>query len=172
MLEIHLYFTPLLTPLEAFDQNDWYLHPVVNINAAKALRDQENFPKTVHHLNACFDRSEKIALDFLIINLHGRKYGRKFILKLQDNLQAKDILTYNHQMRNQILHDIGLSATDFKVFRNFGKQELSKSLHDFYNQKFLTTPASIILTDQEEFHLESCDFHHFKQFLNEIKKTA
>lgn len=64
MLEIHLYFTPMLDNLDEFDRNDWYLYPVVNLSAAKACRDQAQYPKTVEYLNACSDRLEKIALDF------------------------------------------------------------------------------------------------------------
>lgn len=84
MLETHYYFTPILDHLEEFDHNDWHLYPIVTLPAAKQLRDEEDLPKTISSLNACYDRLQKVSLDYLTVNLYGRKQGRLFLLLLQD----------------------------------------------------------------------------------------
>ena len=87
MLETHYYFTPILDHLEEFDHNDWHLYPIVTLPAAKQLRDEEDLPKTISSLNACYDRLQKVSLDYLTVNLYGRKQGRLFLLLLQDFLE-------------------------------------------------------------------------------------
>ena len=99
MFEIHYYFTPLLDTLEVFDHNDWYLHPIINLRAAKAYRDATALKKNIANLNACYDRLQKITLDYYTITLHGRKYGRRFLLQLQEDLSPDALLNYTDQFR-------------------------------------------------------------------------
>lgn len=175
MLEIHFYFTPILDKLEqtAFDdENDWYLHPVVNLTTAKILRDRAHLPKTVQALNACYDRINKIALDYLTINLHGRKYGRKFLIELQNELADGKILEYSNVARHRILARLGLSTADFKIFRNFSKHALTEDRQDFQRHKFSQTPASIVLTDTEELHVKACTQASLCDFIGQIEQTA
>ncbi|PCS00702.1 DsbA family protein [Lactococcus fujiensis] len=172
MLEIHLYFTPMLDNLDEFDRNDWYLYPVVNLSAAKACRDQAQYPKTVEYLNACSDRLEKIALDFFTVNLYGRKFGRKFILQLQNNLTVSRLLDYNNSERKKILTEIGLSTSEFKVFRDYSKHVLKDSLHQFYENNFTQTPSGIVLTESEELHLAHIEAENLKTFIEKLEKTA
>lgn len=172
MLEIHFYFTPVLNHLEACDGHDWYLHPVVNLNVAKTYRDQTNFPKTVEYLNASYDRLEKIALDYLTINLHGRKYGRQFLFLLQEKLEHSTILNYNNLIRQHILVELGLTTAEFKIFRTYSKQRLTECLREFYKHRFTETPASIILTATEELQIASCQLSELTEFIQEIEKTA
>ena len=57
---------------------------VSDSNAFDFLRDEEDLPKTISSLNACYDRLQKVSLDYLTVNLYGRKQGRLFLLLLQD----------------------------------------------------------------------------------------
>lgn len=172
MLEIHYYFTPILDHLESFDKNDWHLYPIVNLATAKRFRDAAGLPRNVEHLNAVFDRLQKISLDYLTINLYGRKYGRRFLLNLQDTLSADQLLTYNNLIRQQILQKIGLSISDFKIFHKFSKSELKNGLQDFYENHFKQCPASFVLTKTEALQINACEHKLLQNYLIEIEKTA
>ena len=173
MPEIHFYFTPLLDELADFiHEKDWYLHPMVNLSQAMLLRDLANLPKTTEALNACYDRLYKISLDFLTVNLHGRKTGRHFLLLLQEMLKPGDVLAYNDLMRNQILHQLGVSAADFKAFRPFSKTTLLEGAQDFYHSHFSQTPAGIVVPAHEELHIDACDQLSLQHYLYANEKTA
>ena len=172
MLEIHYYFTPILDHLESFDQNEWHLHPIVTLPVAKALRDAENLPKNVTSLNACHDRLQKISLDYLTVNLYGRKQGRLFLLLLQESLLEKTVLDYNDRLRHQLLKEINVSVTDFMEYRSFAKKHLSIILKDFRNNGFRSSPASLVMTDEEHLQLEACQHGDLQHYLLQIEKTA
>ncbi|MFC4653382.1 dithiol-disulfide isomerase [Lactococcus nasutitermitis] len=172
MFEIHYYFTPILDALETFDENDWHLCPVLTLVTAKALRDRLELPRNVENLNACYDRLQKISVDFLTVNLHGRKYGRQFLLKLQEKLAEPGILAYNDLLRHQILQEIGLRTSDFIIYRDFGKQELALVSQNFHKDNFKQSPAGLIMTDTEYLQLNKCDHHHLQNYLKNIEKTA
>lgn len=172
MLEIHYYFTPILDHLEKFDQNDWHLHPIVTLPVAKKLRDAEDLPKNVTSLNACHDRLQKISLDYLTVNLYGRKQGRHFLLLLQELLEETTVLGYNNQLRWSILKEIKVSTSDFMEYRSFAKKNLSTILKDFRKNNFHDSPASMITTEQECLHIENCPHLDLQNYLYKIEKTA
>ncbi|MDD0140629.1 hypothetical protein PSY44_23775, partial [Shigella flexneri] len=66
----------------------------------------EDLPKNIVSLNACYDRLRKVSLDYLTVNLYGRKQGRAFLLLLQDVLEETKILDYTVQVRQQVLNCI------------------------------------------------------------------
>lgn len=172
MLETHYYFTPILDHLEEFDHNDWHLYPIVTLPAAKQLRDEEDLPKTISSLNACYDRLQKVSLDYLTVNLYGRKQGRLFLLLLQDFLKETTILDYTAQIRQQILQEIGVSTLNFLEYRSFAKKHLALILKDFRKNNFQTSPASLILTDKECLRVENYSHALLQQYLEQIEKTA
>ena len=172
MLETHYYFTPILDHLEEFDHNDWHLYPIVTLPAAKQLRDAEDLPKNIVSLNACYDRLRKVSLDYLTVNLYGRKQGRAFLLLLQDVLEETTILDYTVQVRQQILKEIGVSTLNFLEYRSFAKKHLALILKDFRKNNFQTSPASLILTDKECLRVENCSHALLQQYLEQIEKTA
>lgn len=171
-MEIHYYFTPILDQLEQFDQNLWYLYPIVTLATAKELRDTEDLPKNVAALNACHDRLQKISLDYLTVNLHGRKYGRAFLSLLQDLLSEMTILDYTGQLRQQILSEIGVSTADFMEYRPYAKQHLALILQDFRKNDFQFSPAGLIMTAEECLQVEKCSHANLQRYLHQIEKTA
>ncbi|AYG01764.1 DsbA family protein [Lactococcus allomyrinae] len=172
MLEIHYYFTPILDHLERFDQNDWHLHPIVTLPAAKELRDVEDLPKNVASLNACHDRLQKISLDYLTVTLYGRKQGRLFLLLLQDCLSEITVLEYTDQIRQKILKKLNISTSDFMEYRQFAKRHLSLDLKDFRENDFHASPSSLVITDKECLHMEKCSHLALQDYLYQIEKTA
>lgn len=172
MLEIHYYFTPILDRMETFDQNDWYLNPIVTLATAKALRDAQDLPKDVCSLNACYDRLEKISLDFLTVNLYGRKQGRVYLLLLQELLEETTILDYTGQLRQKILSKIGVSTADFLEYRSFAKKHLSLMLQQFRKYEFEGAPAALIMTEEECLQVENCSHNVLQNYLHHIEKTA
>ena len=172
MLETHYYFTPILDHLEPFENNDWHLYPIVTLPAAKQLRDAEDLPKNIVSLNACYDRLRKVSLDYLTVNLYGRKQGRAFLLLLQDVLEETTILDYTVQVRQQILKEIGVSTLNFMEYRSFAKRHLALMLKDFRKNDFQASPASLIMTNEECLKIEDCPHALLQQYLEQIEKTA
>ncbi|MEY8458864.1 dithiol-disulfide isomerase [Lactococcus ileimucosae] len=172
MYDIHHFFTPILNKFSEFDSHNWYLYPVATLAAAKELRDSSNLPKNIEYLNASFDRLQKISSDFLTINLHGRKYGRKFILALQERLENLSILDYNNQMRHEILSEIQLTTADFVAHRHFAKKQMIKNAQEFYKNDFTQVPATLVYTENECLHIESYPHVIIQNYLRHIEKTA
>ena len=172
MYDIHHFFTPLLDEFTEFDNNNWYLSPVVTLAAAKELRDLHRLPKTIENLNVSFEILEKISKDFLIINLHGRKYGRKFLIELQNRLAVLTILDYNDGLRQEIIEVLGLARTDFLVHQNFAQQQLIEATRDFYKNGFVQAPASLVYTGRECLKFDSCSQRIIQNYLSHIEKTA
>lgn len=172
MYEIHHFFTPLLDHFDDFDNNDWFLHPVITLENAKNYRDYAHFTKNVETLNAVYDRLQKIATDYLTLNLFGRKTGRKFIQKIQEKLTLSDLLSYNNQVRQTILSEMNIKTADFISHRSFVKHELQHTLHEFYENNGQKTPTAMIYTDDEVLMLENCSHHIVQNYLHRIEKTA
>ncbi|MFK4959524.1 dithiol-disulfide isomerase [Lactococcus garvieae] len=172
MYDIHHFFTPILNQFSEFDAHSWYLYPIATLAAAKELRDNSDLPKNIENLNASFDRLQKISSDFLTINLHGRKYGRKFILALQERLDNLSILDYNNQMRHEILCEIKLTTADFITHRQFAKKQMIKNAQEFYKNEFTQVPSTLIYTDTECLHIENCSQALIQNYLRHFEKTA
>ncbi|WP_081165353.1 dithiol-disulfide isomerase [Lactococcus garvieae] len=172
MYDIHHFFTPILDQFSEFDSHSWYLYPIATLAAAKELRDNSEMPRNIENLNASFDRLQKLSSDFLTINLHGRKYGRKFLLTLQDKLKHNSVLDYNNQMRQEILSDMGLTTADFITHRQFAKKQMMKNAQEFYKNEFTQVPSTLVYTETECLHIEGCSQTIVQNYLRRIEKTA
>lgn len=172
MCEVQYYFTPLLDPLENFDENSWYLHPVVTLSAAEELLERSGLSHNIQNLNAFFDHLQKIALDFLVVSLYGRKISQQFMLCIQKKLTISTLLNYDEQLRERILQELHLSSEDFEQLCTFNKNKLKEILEDFQDQHFEHTPSSLIFTDSECLKLPVRSHHELKSYLTKIQRTA
>lgn len=168
MYEIQHFFTPILDQLVSFDDNDWYLSPIVNLPLARKTQEAEKLEPSIVQLNACFDRLQKLAEDFVTVSLCGRKAARSFMLKVQEKLAKTGLLSYNAQMRGEILAELHISISDFSHFRSFAKVRLQEMLYQFHEAGLFQTPASLVWSPQDTLAYEACS----QKKIQKLLKTA